>query len=48
MILMPLSYMAPGTGGLLLQMIVVGVATVSVTIRSFWSNLKSFWSRKKK
>lgn len=47
MILMPLAYMNPGTGGLLLQMIVVGLSTAFVGIRSFWHTLKSFWSRKK-
>lgn len=46
MILMPLAYMNPGTGALLLQVIVVGLSAAFVTTRSFWHRFKSFWTRK--
>ena len=47
MILLPLAYMNPGTGGLLLQMVVVGTSIAFLAIRSVWHTIKSLWSRKK-
>lgn len=48
MISMPLAYMNPGTGGLLIQLIAVGIGSVFIGIRSIWHSIKSFWSQKKK
>ncbi len=47
MIQMPLAYMNPGTGGLLIQLIVVGIGSIFIGIRSILYSIKSFWTRKK-
>jgi len=43
----PIGYMNPGTGSLILQVALAGLAGFFVGIKSFWYTIKSFWTRKK-
>ncbi|MDX2199517.1 MAG: hypothetical protein SF069_11175 [Phycisphaerae bacterium] len=39
------AYLDPGTGSLILQMIVAGALTAWASIRMFWSRIKEFFQR---
>lgn len=41
------SYMNPGAGSLVLQLILMGAAGFFLFFRSFWQSIKSLWARKK-
>ncbi|MBI3318673.1 MAG: hypothetical protein HYZ90_05990 [Candidatus Omnitrophica bacterium] len=47
MMQLPLAYMNPGTGSLLLQVVLMSTAMVVLSAKSFWQTLRSFWTRKK-
>ena len=42
------AYIDPGTGGMLLQIILGGIAAVFVTIKLYWLKFKNFLSKFKK
>ena len=44
---LPFAYMNPGTGSLLLQLLLMGTAGIVMGAKSFWHTLRSFWTRKK-
>lgn len=39
------AYFDPGTGSIILQAVIAGIAAVSIGLRTFWSQLKAFFSR---
>lgn len=39
------AYIDPGTGGMILQIIIGGIAAVFVTIKLYWFKLKNFLSK---
>lgn len=41
-----LAYLDPGTGSLILQMIVAGALTAWASIRLFWGRIKDFFLRR--
>lgn len=41
------AYLDPGTGSMLIQGLLAGVAAASVGIASYWSRIKGFFSRDK-
>ncbi len=43
----PLAYLNPGTGSLILQVLMVGAATSVLWFRSAWHAIQSFFTRKK-
>lgn len=40
------AYLDPGTGSMILQGIIAGVAMASITLKMYWHRFKSFFSRK--
>jgi hypothetical protein len=38
------AYLDPGTGSILLQGLIAGIAAASVVVGGYWSKLKSFFS----
>lgn len=42
------AYIDPGTGSMLIQILVVALATVAVFFRSIWTRLTNLFYRKKK
>ena len=47
MIRMTFSYMNPGAGSLLLQLLMMGTAGAVLGFKSFWHSIRSLWTRKK-
>lgn len=43
----PIGYMNPGTGSMILQAVLVGIAGLFVAVKAGWYTIKSFWTRKK-
>ena len=43
----PMGYMNPGTGSMILQVALAGIAGLFVAIKAGWHTIKSFWTRKK-
>jgi hypothetical protein len=41
------AYIDPGTGSIVLQMIIAGIAGGWLTLKLFWHRIKSFFQRKK-
>ena len=39
------AYFDPGTGSIILQAVIAAIAAVSIGLRTFWSQLKAFFSR---
>jgi hypothetical protein len=39
------AYIDPGSGSFLIQMLVAGVLGASVTVKTFWKQIKGFFSR---
>lgn len=39
------AYFDPGTGSIILQAVIAGIAAVSIGLRTFWSQLKAFFAR---
>ena len=42
------AYLDPGTGSIIIQGLIAGVAAVIVFVKNFWVNIKSFFTKKKK
>ncbi len=42
------AYLDPGTGSMMLQLLVAGVAGALVVIKAYWYRLKNLFSREKK
>lgn len=40
-------YMNPGTGSLVLQLLLMGAAGFFLFFKSFWHSIRSLWTRKK-
>ena len=43
----PDQYLDPGSGSMIVQMVIAAVLGVGVAIRVFWKNIKSFFTRNK-
>lgn len=41
------AYLDPGTGSMIVQMIIGGVLAASYAIKMYWKKIKAFFSRKK-
>ncbi len=41
------AYLDPGSGSMLFQMIIGGIAAFLYTLKVYWAQLKNFFSRKK-
>lgn len=39
------AYIDPGTGALILQMLIAGVATAAITVKMWWARFLSFFRR---
>ena len=39
------AYLDPGTGSMILQVIVAGIATVGVIVASYWAKLKNLFKK---
>lgn len=39
------AYFDPGTGSIILQAVIAGIAAASIGLRAFWSQLKGFFYR---
>lgn len=46
-LLKPLAYLDPGSGSMLIQLILAAVLSIGVAIRIFWKKIKAFLTRKK-
>ena len=42
------AYIDPGTGSIILQGLIAGIAAAGATISIYWTKIKSFFSKKKK
>ncbi|MBN2386836.1 MAG: hypothetical protein JXB85_07420 [Anaerolineales bacterium] len=42
-----LRYLDPGSGSILLQLLVAGLAAIGLALGTRWSRIKRFWGRKK-
>ena len=42
------AYIDPGTGSIMLQALIGGIAAAGAAISFYWSRIKSFFSKKKK
>ena len=42
------AYIDPGTGSIILQALIGGIAAAGMVISVYWSKIKSFFSKKKK
>ena len=42
------AYIDPGTGSIMLQALIGGIAAAGAAISFYWSKIKSFFSKKKK
>ncbi|MBQ13563.1 MAG: hypothetical protein CMQ17_04100 [Gammaproteobacteria bacterium] len=40
------AYLDPGTGSLILQGVIAGIAMVSLTLKMYWFRFKAFFSKK--
>ena len=40
-------YLDPGSGSLLIQMLLAALLAIGVTVRIFWRNIKAFFTGKK-
>ena len=43
----PDHYLDPGSGSMIIQMVIAAVLGVGVAIRVFWKNIKAFFNRNK-
>lgn len=41
------AYLDPGTGSMIVQAVIAGIAAISVSVGIFWKRLKSFFGRDK-
>jgi hypothetical protein len=41
------AYLDPGTGSMILQMIIGGVLAISYTVKIYWRKIKAFLTKKK-
>jgi len=44
----PLAYLDPGTGSLLIQLLLAGLLGIGVAIRIFWKNIKGLFTKNNK
>jgi len=43
----PEQYLDPGSGSMIIQMVIAAVLGVGVAVRVFWKNIKGFFTRNK-
>lgn len=43
----PLDYLDPGSGSMIIQMVIAAALGLGVVIRVFWKNIKAFFTGKK-
>ena len=47
LVVKPVAYLDPGSGSMLIQIIIAAVLGAGVAIRVFWKNIKAFFTGKK-